>query len=57
MADCPGSSRKLGSCPCQFIFGDDVRYVQEKSKLYVLDADAQGCKLDILRQKRLATKP
>lgn len=40
--------------PCRFIVGDDVRYVQEKGKLDVLDADAKGCKLDIFRQERVA---
>lgn len=43
-------NRKHG---CRFVIGDDVRYSQDKSKLYVLDADGKECKLDILRQQRL----
>jgi hypothetical protein len=44
------ANRKHG---CRFIVNDDVRYAQEKSKIYVLDADGKECKLDILRQERL----
>jgi hypothetical protein len=43
-------NRKHG---CRFIIGDDVRYAQEKSKLFVLDADGKECKLDIVRQERV----
>jgi hypothetical protein len=43
--------------PCRFIVGDDVKYVQQKGKVYVLDADARGCKIDILRQERVVAKP
>ena len=43
-------NRKHG---CRFVIGDDVRYSQDKSKLYVLDADRKECKLDIVRQQRL----
>jgi hypothetical protein len=38
---------------CRFIVGDDVRYSQDKAKLYVMDADGKACKLDIVRQERL----
>ena len=44
------ANRKHG---CRFIVNDEVKYVQEKSKLYVRDADGKECKLDILRQERL----
>jgi hypothetical protein len=36
---------------------DKIKYAQEKRKLYVMDADGKECKLDILRQERLAVKP
>jgi len=36
----------------RFIIGDDVKYAQDKRKLYVLDADGKECKLDIIRQER-----
>jgi hypothetical protein len=38
---------------CRFVVGDDVRYAQNKRKLYVVDADGRECKLDIVRQERL----
>lgn len=44
------SNRKHG---CRFIVGDSVKYAQEKSRLYVVDADGKECKVDILRQERL----
>ena len=43
------ANRKHG---CRFVIGDDVKYVQEKSKLRVLDADTKECVLDIVRQER-----
>lgn len=38
---------------CRFIVGDDVKYEQKKSKLYVLDADGKQCTLEIVRQERI----
>jgi hypothetical protein len=38
---------------CRFVIGDDIKYVQEKSKLIVLDPDGKECNLDIVRQARL----
>jgi len=46
-------NRKHG---CQYIIGEDIRYVQEKSKLLVLDANGKQCKLDIVRQERVQPK-
>ena len=43
-------NRKHG---CRFVVGDNVRYSQDRTKLYVLDADGKECKLDIARQQRL----
>jgi len=43
-------NRKHG---CRFIVNDEVKYIQDKQKLYMLDADGKECKLDILRQERL----
>jgi hypothetical protein len=48
------ANRKHG---CRFIVNDDVKYVQTKNKLYVIDADGKECKLDILRQERLVPNP
>jgi len=48
------ANRKHG---CRFIVNDDVQYAQEKSKLYVRDADGKECKLDILRQERSGGRP
>jgi hypothetical protein len=39
---------------CHFIVGDDIRFWQEKAVLHVFDADRKECKVDILRQERLA---
>jgi len=44
------ANRKRG---CRFVVGDEVKYAQEKDKMYVLDADGKECKLDILRQERV----
>ncbi len=43
--------------PCRFVVSDDVKYLQERAKLDVLDVDGKECKLDIVRQERLAPKP
>lgn len=43
-------NRKHG---CRFVMSDEIKYSQEKAKLYVIDADGKECKLDILRQERL----
>jgi len=48
------ANRKHG---CRFIVNDDVKYAQEKSALYVIDADGKECKLDVLRQERIPAKP
>jgi hypothetical protein len=38
---------------CRFIIGEDIKYVQEKGKLIVLDPDGKECKLDIVKQERV----
>jgi hypothetical protein len=43
------ANRKHG---CRFIVGDEIKYAQDKRKLYVLDADSKECRLDIVRQER-----
>jgi len=48
------ANRKHG---CRFVIGDDVKYYQDKMLLHVIDADGKECKVDILRQERLAAAP
>jgi hypothetical protein len=38
---------------CRFVVGEDVKFSQEKNKLYVIDADGKECKTEILRQERI----
>ncbi len=38
---------------CRFIIGEDIKYVQDKGKLIVLDPDGKECKLDIVKQERV----
>jgi hypothetical protein len=44
------TNRKHG---CRFIIGEDIKYVQDKGKLIVLDPDGKECKLDIVKQERV----
>lgn len=44
------ANRKHG---CRFVVGDEIKYAQNKAKIYVFDADGRECKLDILRQERV----
>jgi hypothetical protein len=44
------ANRKHG---CRFVVGDEIKYAQEKGKLFAIDADGRECKLDIVRQERL----
>jgi hypothetical protein len=37
---------------CRLIVGDPVKYAQKKSTVYVVDADAKECKLELIRQER-----
>lgn len=39
---------------CHFIIGDDVRFWQQRAELHIVDADGKECKVDVLRQERLA---
>jgi hypothetical protein len=41
-------NRKHG---CRFVVGEDIKYVQEKGDLWVLDPDGKECKIPILRQQ------
>ena len=43
------ATRKHG---CRFIVGEEIKYAQEKDRLYILDADGKECRLDILRQEK-----
>lgn len=36
---------------CRFIVGEDIKYAQEKSYLWILDPDGRECKVPILRQQ------
>lgn len=42
---------------CRYIVGDPISYWQEKDKLHVRDADGKECKVEIVRQERIAAKP
>ena len=44
------TNRKHG---CRFIIGEDIKYVQEKGKLIVLDPDGKECSLDIVKQEKV----
>lgn len=35
---------------CRFVVGVQIKYAQEKSKLFVVDADGKECKVSILRE-------
>jgi hypothetical protein len=37
---------------CRFIMGDDIKYSQDKARLYVIDADGKECKTRIVKQER-----
>jgi hypothetical protein len=37
---------------CRFVVEDYVRFSQDKGKLFVIDADGNECKFDIVRQER-----
>ncbi len=44
------ANRKHG---CRFVVGEDIKYVQEKGYLWVLDPDGKECKISIVRQQVL----
>jgi hypothetical protein len=46
-----GSSATIIS-RCRFIAGSDVRYRQEKQKLWIIDADGKECQGEITRQEQ-----
>jgi len=46
------ANRKHG---CRYIVGDSIQYAQEKNNLWVTDGDGKKCKLEIVRQERLAS--
>ena len=37
---------------CLLIQGDEIKYVQDNRKLYVMDADGKRCRLDILSEEK-----
>jgi hypothetical protein len=39
--------------PCRYIVGDPIKYAQEKSVLYLLDADGTECRAQVMTQERL----
>jgi hypothetical protein len=45
------ANRKHG---CRLIINDPVQYAQDKAALYVKDVDGKECKMDIVKQERLA---
>lgn len=44
-------NRKHG---CHVIIGDPVQYAQDKATLFVRDVDGKECKMEIVRQERVA---
>jgi hypothetical protein len=42
---------------CRYIVGDEIKYAQEKSILYVIDADGHECKVQIMKQERQKPVP
>lgn len=44
-------NRKHG---CHIIIGDPVDFYQEKTTLFVADVDGKECKMDLIRQERVA---
>jgi hypothetical protein len=45
------ANRKHG---CHVIIGDPVQYSQDKATLYLKDVDGKECKMEIMRQERVA---
>lgn len=39
---------------CHFIVGDSIKFYQDRLELVVLDADGKRCKVNVLRQERIA---
>jgi hypothetical protein len=37
---------------CLLIAGDKIKYAQDKRNLYILDADGDKCKFDIVREEK-----
>jgi len=46
-----------GSHGCRFIVNDSVKYLQDKSKMQVIDADGKTCNMRVIRQERTEPKP
>lgn len=42
---------------CRFIVNDQVRYLQDKNRMQVIDADGKTCKMRVVRQERTEPKP
>jgi hypothetical protein len=41
-----------GTSWCLLIQGEEIKYSQDNRRLYVIDADGDRCKLDILKQEK-----
>ena len=39
--------------PCRYIVGDAVKHVQERSVLYLIDADGKDCRTELMTQERI----
>jgi hypothetical protein len=39
--------------PCRYIVGDPIKFSQEKSVLYLIDADGAECRAQVMTQERL----
>ena len=42
---------------CRYIVGDEIKYAQDKSILYLIDADGHECKAQVMKQERQKPEP
>src|ERR1700722_846628 len=46
-----GSNGLLIRRPCRYIVGDDIKYVQEKLVMFLIDADGTECRAQVMQQE------
>lgn len=42
---------------CRYIVGDEIRYMQDRKNLHILDEDGRKCVVEIIRQERRGSRP
>ena len=47
-------NRKKG---CRYVVGDEIRYMQERKSLHIMDDDGRKCVVEIIRQERRGSRP